>query len=295
MSFGFLKSGAFPFLAALLVTASGLSGRPAPAAAQAPSVSPSEMMEHGQRNLEIKLAELLPKVTDARTALAAIREFNDIRRLAQRVVAMDYPLDDFTGILLVDSYDERYAAAIDTIGVRFLSLDQTLPPVAAAVIFRDRLGDLPQIGDTPAGFVVAFVIGRCAAAATGLPDTLSSAMRDGVTEIAVRAIAELAHNYMATRMGEARQKSDDFWHLSVIQRLRCAEHASGYTMQEERNGLKLDGSLYRRYVVKCDKGGETRKLDFDLGAMGALTQTGGRQNLRKAITNPGARKPGVDP
>jgi hypothetical protein len=264
------------------------------ALAQAPKSEPPEMLRLGRRNLETKLAELLPTVKDSKSTLNAIRELTDMRRLAQRVVAMEYPLDDFAGILLVDGYDEAYVASIDTLTTKFGMIDQTPVQSEALTIFRDRLGELPPIGDTPAGFVVAFVISRCGAAATGLPDSVSTELKQDVAEVAVRAIGELAHNYVLTRTGEARQKSDDFWHLSVVERMRCSQHNSGYKVQEERNGLRPDGSLYRRYVVSCETGLETRKLDFDLGIIGAMSQTGGRQNLKK-VKDPGSRRPGVDP
>jgi hypothetical protein len=291
MSYPSLKSFTIPltlaaavWLAALFPRTSG--AQPAP---------PDEMLINGHRNIEMKLAELLPGVKDARSALAAIQDFTDTRRLAQRVVALDYPLDDFNGIVLVDGYDEKYVAAVDTIALEFTRLDKTPPDPAAITLFRERLGELPPIGEFPAGYVVAFVIGRCTSAATGLPDSLGAGVKSEVAEVAVRGIGELAHAYMATRAGDSRQKSDEAWHLSVIERLRCREHTSGYKVGEERNGLRADGSLYRRYVVSCQKGGESRKLDFDLGILGSLTQSGGRQKLTKSLEKPGTRKPGVDP
>jgi hypothetical protein len=100
---------------------------------------------------------------------------------------------------------------------------------------------------------------------------------------------------MESRTGDNRQKSDDFWHLSVIERLRCTDHKSGFVLVEQRTGLKSDGSLYRRYVVNCEVGKEERKLDFDLGVMGDMSRTGGRQTLKTPVASPAKRKPGVEP
>jgi hypothetical protein len=266
----------------------------APAGAQV-SQTPAAMLDNGIKNLHEKLVALLPTVKDAPSALEAIREFHDTRRLAQRVIAMDYPLDEFTGIVMNDTYDERYVASVDTLATRFASIDDTSPPAEAVQIFRDRLGELPPLNDTPAGFVIAFLISRCVTAASSLPSTLEAELRAGVIEIAVRSIGELAHGYMETRTGDLRQKSDDFWHLSVIERVRCGEHKSAYKLVEQRTGLRPDGSLYRRYVVTCEVGTEERKLDFDLGIMGDMSRTGGRQNLKTPVATPSKRKPGVEP
>ena len=266
----------------------------ASASAQAP-LTAGEMLTTGVRNLHQALSELLPGARDAMSTLSAIRQLNETRRMAQRAVALDFPLDDLAGIVLVDRYDEAYVSAVDSLAAHFLATNPppTSPETLAA--FRDRLGEIPPTSDTPAAFVVAYLLGRFTAAGSEPAGTTDPAARDQAALVAVRLIRDLTRGYLLTRTGDALAKSEDAWHLSVIERVRCPRHRCGYQVREERNGLRPDGSLYRRYVVGCDKGGEERKLDFDLGAMGALLQTGGRQNLRKPIGPPTTRLPGVEP
>lgn len=264
-----------------------------PAAAQVPR-NAREMLDNGIANLRERRDQLIPTMVDVSSAVSALDQLEGQRKLARRVIALDFPMDDFTGILMSDSFDEAYLGAVDTLTARFLESDRTLPPAAAGEAFRSQVGELPPLDENPPAYAVVFVIGRCLAAAGSYPATGDPGMKAAVQEVALRAIGSLTHDYLVTRQGPRRRASDDSWQDSVVERLRCQTHKSSYVLKEARNGLRPDGSLYRRYLVICNAGKEERKLDFDLGAAGVLTQNRGRQNLRKPLARPADRQPGVD-
>lgn len=266
-----------------------------PALGQTPTTA-QELLQNGIENLRTFRDRQLPLMTDASAAIKAQQQLYESRRLAQRVVALDFPLDDFSGILIVDAYDEEYLATVDTLAAEFTRRDRTLPSEAAGEELRRLVGDIPTITSTPAPYVVTFVIGRTLAGVSRIPSDADPALRAEVEEIAVRIIGALAGRYRAGRVTESQKRAaDDEWHESVIERLRCPEHRSSYSMKEMRNGLRPDGSLYRRYILQCAEGAEDRRIDFDLGAMGVMSQNKGRQKLRKPLSAPGERQPGVDP
>lgn len=266
-----------------------------PAAGQTPRTG-QELLKNGIENLHTFRDRQLPAMKDASAALKAQRELYDIRRLAQRVVALDFALDDIAGILIVDAYDEEYLAVVDTLVSEFTTHDRDLPSQEAGEELRRLVGELPTITGTPAPYVVTFVIGRTLTGAARIPSDADPALRAEVEEIAVRVIGALAKRYRASRLTEAQKRAaDDEWHESVIERLRCPEHRATYAMKEMRNGLKPDGSLYRRYILTCSGGNEDRRVDFDLGAMGVMSQSKGRQNLKRPLESPAGRKPGVTP
>jgi hypothetical protein len=268
-------------------------GTPAPG--QTPRTG-RELLQNGIENLQSFRDRELARMSDAGQALRAQRELYDTRRLAQRVVALDFALDDLAGILIVDAYDEEYLAVVDTLVSEFTTRDRDLPSAEAGEELRRLVGELPNITGTPAPYVVTFVIGRTLAGVAKIPSDADPALRADVEEIAVRVIGALAKRYRASRATEAqRRAADDEWHESVIERLRCPEHRATYTLGEMRNGLRADGSIYRRYILTCAGEGEERRVDFDLGAAGVLGQNKGRQKLRKPLESPESRRPGVDP
>ena len=254
-----------------------------------------EMLNTGIANLRARQNELLPGVKDVATALQALQQLESQRKLARRVIALDFSMEEFAGILMSDSYDEEFLAAVDTLAARFTEIDRDPPAQAAAEAFREQLGDLPPMEEIPAAYVVVFMIGRCLTAASSFPSSPDPGQKSDVEEIAVRTVGALARHYHETRSGSRRRQSDDRWHDTVIERLRCQTHHSSYTLQEARAGLKPDGSLYRRYVIVCNTGQESRQIDFDMGEAGVLTQYRGRQNIPKPLPKPAQRQPGVDP
>jgi hypothetical protein len=282
-----------PLLLAALVAAL-LSGA-SPASGQTPRDG-QELLRNGIENLRTFRDRELPHMTDVAAAIRAQRELFDTRRLAQRVVALDFALDDLAGVLIVDAYDEEYLAVVDTLVGVFTTHDRDLPPAEAGEELRRLVGELPTITGTPAPYVVTFVIGRTLAGVAKIPSDADPELRANVEEIAVRVIGALARRYRAARVTESQKRAaDDEWHESVVERLRCPQHRAGYSIREMRNGLKPDGSLYRRYVLTCTGGQEDRQVDFDLGALGVMSQSKGRQALRKPLESPGARRPGVTP
>jgi hypothetical protein len=253
------------------------------------------MLDNGLANLRSSRDLMLPRATDAHQTFEAIRELYETRRLAQRVIALDFPLDDFVGILMVDRYDDEFVAVVDTLVTRFTSNDRELPPASAADLLREKVGELPPVQTAPAAYAITYIIGRCVTGARAVPRDADPALRADVEEVAVRLIGGLTQRYRLGRSGSAQRDADDNWHESVVERLRCAEHKSGYTTKELRNGLKPDGSLYRRYIVTCTTGGEDRRLDFDLAGTSVLSTSKGRQNLKGPLEKPESRQPGVDP
>jgi hypothetical protein len=253
--------------------------------------SGDEMLRNGIANLRILRDKLLPRVEDAPSALAAIREVHDQRRLAHRVIAMDHPLDDFTGIVMADRYDDEYLAVVDSLASRFASIDRDLPSVEGANLLRESVGNLPPVTETSSPFVIAFIISKVVPGAASLPSDTAPQLRADAAEAAVRMVGSLTTVY---RRSAQKREAADSWHESVVERLRCPTHKCSYTTQELRNGLRADGSLYRRYIVVCESGKEERRLDFDLGAMGALSQNKGRQNLKGKIPPAQSRQPGVN-
>jgi len=250
-----------------------------------------EMLQFGIENLRTSRDKLLPTVTDAGTALAAIRTMHDQRRLAHRVIAMDHPLDDFVGIVMADRYDDEYLCVVDSLVTRFESLDRDLPSEEATALLRDGVGTLPPVSGSSSPFVIAYIIGKVAPGATKLPQDTPPELREDAAEAAVRLIGGLTEVYRKT---SAKREASDSWHESVIERLRCPDHKCSYRTVELRNGLRADGSLYRRYLVECESGKEVRPLDFDLGEMGVLSQSKGRQNLTSPIPPATRRQPGVE-
>ncbi len=253
--------------------------------------SGEEMVKNGINNLRSLRDQLLPRVKDAPSTLAAIREVHDQRRLAHRVIAMDYPLDDFAGIVMADRYDDAYLAVVDSLTSRFGEIDRDLPSTEGANLLREGVGTLPPVTGTSSPFVIAYIIGKVIPGAAALPSDTPPELRADAAEAAIRMVGELTTLY---RRSADKRESADGWHESVVERLRCPTHKCSYTIEELRNGLRADGSLYRRYIVVCDSGKEQRRLDFDLGAMGALSQNKGRQNLKGKIPPPEARQPGVN-
>ncbi len=274
------------FLFALLPCLHGTAG------AQTPR-TPQEMLDNAEENLRIRLNEVRSAPLNEAEALEILRELIDGRRLSQRVVALDFALDDFMGLVMMDRYDEAYIAVIDSLILHYVAGDVAPPDPAAASIFAQRLGTLPPVGDTPTAFIVAILISRAWNAASSMSAT--DPMKPAVSKVALRAIGQATTNYLNTRKGESLQKSDDFWHASVIQRMLCPEHRCPYTMNEVRNGLKPDGALFRRYVVQCREGEETRNVDFDLGVLSEMTRSGGYQELKVPIHSPAEKLPSVEP
>lgn len=259
-----------------------------------PPLGADEMLANGVNNLNHLLAQLLPGAQDAVSTLQGISQLADTRRVAHRAVALEFPLDDLTGIILSDRYDEAYVAAVDSLAQRFLLTDPPPPTPEALEAFRARMGQVPPVSETPAAYVVASLLGRIVGAGR-LPGGSSEAARAEAALAAVRVIRALTRTYLATRTGDGLPKAQDAWYRSVADRVRCPRHRCGYEVREERAGLRADGSLYRRIVVTCRTGGEERNLDFDLGAGGTLSQTGGRQNLKKPVGGPASRRPGLEP
>jgi len=273
-------------LAALL----GIAGPTAPLLAQE-AKSGDEMLRNGIANLRTQRDVLLPGIKDATTALAAIRDMYERRRLAHRVISLDYPLDDFAGIVLADRYDDEYLAVTDSLASRFGLVDRDLPSEEGANLLRESVGTLPPITETSSPFVIAYIIGKVLPGIAALPADTPPQLRADASEAAVRMIGALTTLY---RRSSDKREAADSWHESVVERLRCPTHKSSYKIEELRNGLRADGSLYRRYIVSCESGKEQRRLDFDLGAMGALSQNKGRQNLKGKIPPAHSRQPGVN-
>lgn len=259
------------------------------------SPSTGSMLQSARRNVSNSLQALLPRASTSRGCLEGIKRLSEERRTAQRVIAADYPLDEMVGIVLADSYDALFVAAVDTLTQAFLLHDKELPETEAGGYFTEKLSDLPTLNETPASFIVAFVIMRCVQVAQTTPGTMSPALREAVGEVAVRAVAAVAQKYRESRNGsDARQKADEFWQASVIDRVRCKTHQSQYVVQELRNGMRKDGSFYRRYAATCQVGHENRSFDFDLEALNQLTRSGGVQELPSRLPTPESRQPGVD-
>jgi len=281
----------FGRLAAMLLVTSILSVLLSASGRAQEARTSQEMLQFGINNLRTTRDRLLPTVKDAGTALSAIRTMHDQRRVAHRVIAMDYPLDNFTGIVMADRFDDEYLAVVDSLVARFEQLDRDMPSVEGAALLREGVGTLPPVTETSSPFVIAFIIGKVVPGATALPSDTPPALREEASEAAVRLVGSLTTIY---RRSSAKREATDSWHESVVQRLRCSDHKSSYRVQEMRNGLRADGSLYRRYVVVCESGKEDRQLDFDLGDMGLLSQNKGRQNLKSPIPPATGRQPGVD-
>lgn len=253
------------------------------------------MIQTARRNVSNSLHSLLPRASTSRGCLEGVKRLSEERRTAQRVIAADYPLDEMAGIILADSYDEAFVAAVDTLTQAFLLHDKELPESEAGEYFTRKLSDLPSLNETPASFIVAFVIMRCVQVSQTIPGSMSPALREDVGEVAVRAVAAVAQKYRESRNGnEARQKADEFWQASVIDRVRCKTHRSQYSVNELRNGMRKDGSFYRRYVATCQVGHENRSFDFDLEALNQWTRSGGLQELPARLPNPESRQPGVE-
>lgn len=250
-----------------------------------------EMLQFGISNLRLSRDKLLPTIVDAGTALAAIRSVHDQRRLAHRVIALDYPLDDFTGIVMADRFDDEYLSVVDSLVTRFEALDRDLPSAEAVALLSNGLGSLPPVSESSSPYVVAYIIGRVGPAVAAIPPDTAPALREETAEAAVRLTGSLTTIY---RKSAAKREASDNWHESVVERLRCGTHKCSYKTIELRNGLRADGSIFRRYVVGCETGLEQRQLDFDLGEMGVLSQSKGRQTLKSPIPPVAGRQPGVN-
>lgn len=292
-------AGLIPRILAIFTLVSTIGLVTAAAEAQKPASSPpggsESMLQSARRNVANSLHSLLPRASTPRGCLDGIKRLSEERRTAQRVIAAEYPLDDMTGILLADSYDQFFVAAVDTLTQSFLAGDKDLPSSQAGEYFTGQLSDLPPVNDTPAAFIVAFVIMRCVQVAQAPAATLPPEVREDVAEVAVRAVGGIAQKYRESRQGsDARQKADEFWQASVVDRVRCKTHHTPYTIKELRNGLRKDGSFYRRYVGICQGGQESRSFDFDLDALNQLSRTGGIQNLPPRLPTPASRQAGVD-
>lgn len=267
-----------------------------PAAAPAPDSPPPNMAKLGRESIQRSLADAITRATTPRATLDMVRRLSEERRTAHRVIGAESPLTDFRGIVLTDTYDEDYIAAIDSVCSVYLRTDESLPGAESGAYLSEKLADLPPISDTPAAFVAAFVVMRCVQATMNIPGTTPAEVRADIPEVAIRLIHGVTERYMGSRRSfEERQRSDEIWHASVLERVRCPTHATPYSLKEERNGLRADGSFYRRYVVHCQGGSEARNLDFDLEALSAISKSGGRQQLPRRLDKPARRQPGVEP
>jgi hypothetical protein len=255
------------------------------------------MLDASGENLHRKLWEMKSAPMTPVEVIEGIKQFSEDRRLAQKVIALDFALDDFVGIVMMDKFDEAYIDVIDSLVIHYTAGDPTPPTPEAINVFAERLGNMPPLGNTPASFIIAIVIVRAWNAAYTIP--ADDPGKNDVSEVAIRAIGQATSSYKLTRTGDIRQKSDDFWHFSVIERLRCPDHRSPYKLLESRNGLRPDGALFRRYIIECEEcrkqGLEHRKLDFDLGVLSDMTRSGGIQKLEGRIASPADRRPTVDP
>lgn len=290
LSPGFWTHSSVVVMTALVLALAGLG-------AGAPAAPPgnADMVRLGRESVARSLADALTRATTPQSTMAMVKRLSEERRTAHRVIGAEFPLTDFKGIVLSDTYDQSYIAAIDSLSDAYLRTDDSLPSAEAGAVMSRGLSDLPPIPDTPAPFVAAFVIMRCTQASLQIPSDVPAAVRAEIPEVALRMIHEVTQRYLGSRgTFEGRMHADEVWQASVLERIRCPTHAAPYTLGEERNGLRGDGTFYRRYVVTCSQGGETRHLDFNLEALSAITRSGGRQEMPARLETPSSRQPGVD-
>lgn len=279
----------------ILTALLGADAAGAPARQAPPRKTTTSFIESSRESIKHSLADALTHTSTPQSTVAMIKRLSEERRTAHRVIGAQFPLTDFEGIVLTDSYDESYVAAIDSLCGVYLKKDNTLPSAEAGAYLSGVLTDLPPISKAPEAFVVAFVIARSVQALLNIPPGTPTETRADLPEVVVRFVREFTSQYLS-RSGFVEKDSSplEIWHASVLERVRCPTHRTPYRLKEERNGRRADGSFYRRYVVICESGAETRNLDFDLDALTGVSRTGGRQQLPPSLERPTSRQPGVE-
>jgi hypothetical protein len=235
-----------------------------------------------------------PSAPTPRWAVGTIGRMLQARVGALGRLAGRLPLTEFDGIETQDLFDEQVVLAVHRVARAGVEADSTLPPEADAVRFNTVLGTLPQMGDSPVGFMVLTTAEAALAAADSLGRTrdYSPASAD---RLALRMIRYVTADFAAAREDFIRKaKVDGFRQSSVIMRLRCPKDGGTYRVVDMKNKVGESGEVSTIYFLNCMSCSEPEVLQFKLEVASRLNQAAEKQPLKKAPK--GKRpNPGLDP
>ncbi len=229
-----------------------------------------------------------------RRAVETIRQVLRARVGALQRLAGRLPLTEFDGIETQDRYDEQVVLAIHRVARVGVEADSTLPPEADAIRFNTVLGTLPQMGDSPVGFMVLITAEAALAAADSLGRARDYSPRSA-DRLALRMIRYVTADFAAAREDFIRKaKVDGFRQSSVIMRMRCPKDGGAYRVVEMKNKLGDSGEVSTQYFLNCMTCSEPEVLHFRLDVASRLNQAAERQPLKKT---PQAKSPnpGLEP
>lgn len=235
-----------------------------------------------------------PAASTPRRAVETIRQVLHARLGALRQLADRLPLTQFDGIETQDQYDEQVVLAIHRLARAGVEADSTLPPEADAIRFNTVLGTLPQMGDSPVGFMVLATTEAALAATDSLGRTRDYSPHSA-DRLALRMIRYVTADFAAAREDFIRKaKVDGFRQSSVIMRLRCPKDGGTYRVVEMKNKLGESGEVSTIYFLNCMICSEPEALHFRLEVASRLNQAAQKQSLKKA---PQAKSPnpGLEP
>ena len=181
-----------------------------------------------------------PAASTPQRAVETIRRVLQARVGALRQLAGRLPLTEFDGIETQDQYDEQVVLAINRVARAGVEADSTLPPEADAIRFNTVLGTLPQMGDSPVGFMVLTTAEAALAAADSLERTRDYSP-GSADRLALRMIRYVTSDFAAAREDFIRKaKVDGFRQSSVIMRLRCPKDGGRLpSRQHEEQGRRV--------------------------------------------------------
>lgn len=253
-----------------------------------------EFMEAHTAELKLLTEEALNRPLNPGESLDVIRELLSVRSMALMELHQQHPLTSLDGIETQDAYDGEVVHALHQVALAGVQADTTLPPQEHAIRFNEVMGDVPDLGEAPVGFMVATLAGVTLATA----DTLTKydlLPPDSVDKLAVRLVFYGTSRYERTHADLfLTSQADGFRQNSVIARLRCPNEGATYRVADLKNKLGPEGGVSTIYKLKCNACDAPFDVSFPLELTSRLNKAADRQKLKQEPT-PRTPTNGLDP
>ena len=232
-------------------------------------------------------------VKNAVDALDATGRLLTFRQEALWTLDSRVSLTTFDGIATQDAFDHLVVQALDDILTAGAAADSTFP-IEHSALFNEVMGPFPDLGNTPAPFMVLGLAQMAIAAA----DSLWSDPRipqAAVAKLATHLIHAGTTIYDATISDAfATAGSSSLREGSVVVRLRCPKDRGTYRINTLKNKVSTEGDIHTLYYLQCTVCADPAVLEFRQELTSKLNKMTDKQKLKREPSGTRSTE-GLDP
>jgi hypothetical protein len=225
-----------------------------------------KLIEQHSRAIDAQADEIAKKLTSAATVIAAACSLLNQRARYVGAAGEHFSVQEYEGIQVVDSLDERLLRAIKSVISAYAERARKKPDPKALELLAEKLTpgakEMPQY---PVGYMVHFMLFSTIQAFEPLAEQ-GHGFEVPALEIAMlHHLLAILEKYVTTREKPVtRHFSDVAREYSVVMRLKCGCGAEKFDVKLQALCQSSAGEPYDRLDLECKQCGTRRSITFDL-------------------------------